>query len=119
MLLRPTTQEEIRDDSAGLECMDEVSVTLSIFDAETISRARQTVLEICQSSPATLSQISKALCEESFFEEAICVALMVSNAWVHRKLLEGCLKPTRTYEKYVCASCSGDDYLITLEETGP
>ena len=119
ILLKPTTQEEIRDNSVGLECMDEDSVALSIFDAETIRKARRTLLEICQSSPTTLSQITRDLCEEAYHEEAICVALMVSNAWVHRKLIEGALKPTRTYETYACAACSGDDYLITLEETGP
>ncbi len=119
VLLKPTTQEEIRDDSVGLECMDEESVTLSIFDEETIRKAKRTLLETVTASPATLSHITGELCHEEFYEEAICVALMVSNAWVHRKLIEGALKPTRTYETYACASCSGDDYLITREEIGP
>ncbi len=119
ILLKPTIQEEIRDNSVGLECMDEDSVVLSIFDAKTILKARDTLLKLCRSSPVTLSQITCDLCEEAFYEEAICVALMVSNAWVHRKLIEGVLKPTRTYQTYGCTVCSGEDYLITLEETGP
>ena len=116
-LLKPTTQEEIRDDSAGLECMDEESAALTIFDAETIRKARETLLESCASAPVTLSQITGALCKEAYYEEAICVALMTTNAWVHRKLIEGVLKPTRTYQTYACASCSGDDYLIAREES--
>jgi hypothetical protein len=119
ILLRPTAQEEIRDDSVGLECVDEDSVALSIFDEATIRKARQTLLRIDESSPATLSQINDSLCAEGYYEEAVCVALMVTNAWVHRKLVEGVLKPSRTYREYTCTSCSGEDYLIAREESGP
>ena len=119
ILLKPTTQEEMRDDSAGLECIDEQSEALSVFDPRTVQKARQTLLAIDASAPVPLSRLARDLCAEDYYEEAVCVALMVTNSWVHRKPIEGVLTVTRSYQRYACAACSGDDYLIAREEIAP
>jgi len=122
VLLRPASADEIRDESEGLECVDEESASFLIFDEETRQRAREILLKAAQAPtepPVTLSAIASGLCDEGFFEEAACVALMVTNAWTHRKPVGGALAPTRTYDKFTCAACTGDDYQLSLIEASP
>jgi hypothetical protein len=118
LLLKPMTQEEIRDDSAIIEFMDEEELTLSVFDSETINKAIRTIKEKASTSPAKLSEIIALFCEEDFFEESICSALIVSGAWTHGRLIDDTYIVARTYNKFECTACSGDDFIIYREEAG-
>lgn len=121
VLLRPTSAEEVRDESEALECVDEEAAEFLVFDEETRQRAKDILVQAAKTaldSPVTLSGIATELCEEGFYEEAACVALMVTNAWTHRKPVAATLTPVRTYRKFICAACVGDDYqLSTIEAT--
>lgn len=122
VLLRPTASEEVRDESEGLECVDEEEAPFLIFDEETRRKARETLVEAeraAADSPVRLSTLVTDLCREGFHEEAACVALMVTSAWTHRKPVAGSLTPARNYQSFACAACRGDDYLLSNIEAAP
>ena len=116
VLLRPMTQEEIRDESSSNEYVDEEDFSLSIFDAQTIDKALQAIIRKAATKPARLSNIAMAFCEEGFHEEEICSAIIVTGAWTHSRLIDNSHVATRTYERFHCAACSGDDFTIYREE---
>lgn len=116
LLLKPMTQEEIRDDSTKIEFIDEEELSRAIFDTEVISKAIGTIREMASMTPMKLSDIITFLCKEDFFEESICVALIVSGAWTHNRLIDNAYSAERTYEKFECSVCGGDDFIIQRQE---
>jgi len=117
ILLKPMNQEEISDESGPNEYVDEEEFSLSVFDPETIAKALQTIMSMAVTTPAKLSEIVDALCEEGYYEESICAAIIVTGAWTHRRLIDNSFTAIRTYEKFKCAVCRGDDFTIFRQET--
>jgi hypothetical protein len=117
LLLKPKNQDEISDESGSNEYVDEEEFSLSVFDPETVKKALQTIMGMADTTPANLSNIVDTLCEEGFYEEAICAAIVVTGAWAHRRLIDNSFTATRAYEKFKCAVCRGDDFTICRQET--
>lgn len=115
ILLKSYTKEEFRDESGGLECEDEVVMPFTVFDADVVNAVELRLAQI--TSPTLLSEIAIKFCREEFYEEANCLAIVVSTAWGLGRPLNGNLKPTRTYNEYECHEHIGDDYMITVEGT--
>jgi hypothetical protein len=119
LLLKPALLTDARDMSPdGDELLDEEDRALSIFDEKTIVKARDTISEMADAGPTQLSDIMKTLEPEDFTEECIAAAIMVSAAWAHGRTLEGKYAVSRTYGRFACQGCAGDDYLIERKGVG-
>lgn len=113
LLLKPVLVTEARDMSPdGDELLDEEDLALSIFDEMTIAKAKNTIAKMADTGPTQLSDIIKALEPEDFTEECIAAAIMISAAWAHNKNYDGRYAVSRTYGRFACQACTGDDFLI-------
>jgi hypothetical protein len=113
LLLKPVLATEAKDMSPDSdELLDEDDLALSIFDEMTIAKAKNTIAVMADAGPTQLSDIMKALEPEDFTEECIAAAIMISAAWAHNKSHDGSYTVSRTYNRFACQACTGDDYLI-------
>ena len=118
LLLKPVAAVEARDLSPDSdELLDEVDFALSIFDEMTIARARNTISSMTDAKPTQLSDIMQTLEPEDFIEECVAAAIMITAAWAHNRRHDGIYAVSRTYGRFSCQACAGDDYLIERKGT--
>ena len=118
LLLKPIAAVEARDLSPDSdELLDEVDLALSIFDETTIARARNTISSMTDAKPTQLSDIMQTLEPEDFIEECVAAAIMITAAWAHNRRHDGIYAVSRTYGRFSCQACAGDDYLIERKGT--
>ncbi len=113
LLLKPASAAEARDLSPDNdELLDEEVLALSIFDEMTIAKAKSTISSLADAGPTQLSAVIKELEPEDFTEECIAAAIMITGAWAHSRRHDGMYAVSRTYGRFSCKACTGDDYLI-------